>query len=600
MSGRGAVLRVGIAVPLSLLCIAEARARDLDFAERVAAQAAIERVYHAHRVGASLPFEQAVTQDLLEHKVRTYLLQSAALAELWDTPVTAEALERELLRIARDTRLPDRLDEIYDALGRDPFLIQECFVRPVLVGRLARGFFAGDPRIHGEAHARAEALRGQIAAGVLDPTAKHPDRTLVEIVRSPGLDATAFERMRAHASGLGEVGPVIEEADAFVVNVTLRLAAERVLVACYRVRKIAWDRWWEQVAAGVDPVVPVALEGAKLPAPGRQAAGCPRLESWENESLDDLPGGRNGHTAVWTGSEMIVWGGRDGTGPFSAGGRYAPQSDTWLPTSTTGAPTARSGHTAVWTGSEMIVWGGWGGPAPSSHLNTGGRYDPSNDDWTATPATGAPAPRSLHTAVWTGDEMIVWGGFTAGPAEASGGRYSPGNDTWSPTTLVGAPSPRGGHKAVWTGTETIVLGGEEAGGTGGRYRLVQTTDTDADGFCSDVDCDDADDQIWAVPGETTGLLFEDEQTLVWVTPSAPGASALSYDTIRSGQASDFVASTTCMESDDGTDTRASDGTVPSEGSVFYYLVRAQNACPSGQGPLGTASSGAPRVARSCP
>src|SRR5207253_1493057 len=32
--------------------------------------------------------------------------------------------------------------------------------------------------------------------------------------------------------------------------------------------------------------------------------------------------------------------------------------DTWTATNTTNAPTARSEHTAVWTGSEMIVWGG--------------------------------------------------------------------------------------------------------------------------------------------------------------------------------------------------------------------------------------------------
>jgi hypothetical protein len=32
--------------------------------------------------------------------------------------------------------------------------------------------------------------------------------------------------------------------------------------------------------------------------------------------------------------------------------------DTWTATSTANAPDARSGHTAVWTGSEMIVWGG--------------------------------------------------------------------------------------------------------------------------------------------------------------------------------------------------------------------------------------------------
>jgi hypothetical protein len=46
-------------------------------------------------------------------------------------------------------------------------------------------------------------------------------------------------------------------------------------------------------------------------------------------------------------------------------------------------------------------------------LNTGGRYDPATDSWAATPFTGASVPsgRWYHTAVWTGTEMIVWGGL---------------------------------------------------------------------------------------------------------------------------------------------------------------------------------------------
>src|SRR5437773_8207243 len=80
--------------------------------------------------------------------------------------------------------------------------------------------------------------------------------------------------------------------------------------------------------------------------------------------------------------------------------------DSWRATTTTNAPTARSVHTAVWTGSEMIVWGGGG---DSVYLNTGGRYNPSTDSWTATTTTNAPDGRSNHTAVWTGSEMIVWG-----------------------------------------------------------------------------------------------------------------------------------------------------------------------------------------------
>ena len=58
---------------------------------------------------------------------------------------------------------------------------------------------------------------------------------------------------------------------------------------------------------------------------------------------------------------------------------------------TTGAPAARSLHTAVWTGSEMIVWGGVNGAA---HLNDGGRYNPAANSWTAVTTTGAPAARS--------------------------------------------------------------------------------------------------------------------------------------------------------------------------------------------------------------
>ena len=88
------------------------------------------------------------------------------------------------------------------------------------------------------------------------------------------------------------------------------------------------------------------------------------------------PDGRVSHTAVWTGSEMIVWGGEDNANDLSTGGRYNPANDSWMATSTTNAPDARRSHTAVWTGTEMIVWGG---SDDANHLNTGGRYNPAND-----------------------------------------------------------------------------------------------------------------------------------------------------------------------------------------------------------------------------
>jgi hypothetical protein len=99
---------------------------------------------------------------------------------------------------------------------------------------------------------------------------------------------------------------------------------------------------------------------------------------------------------------MVVWGGNSG-GTLDTGGLYDPSTDSWATTSTTGAPTPRGGHTAVWTGSRMIIWGG-------SPTNTGGIYDLGTDTWTPTSTTGAPTARSVHTAVWTGSEMIIWGG----------------------------------------------------------------------------------------------------------------------------------------------------------------------------------------------
>jgi hypothetical protein len=120
--------------------------------------------------------------------------------------------------------------------------------------------------------------------------------------------------------------------------------------------------------------------------------------------------------------------------------------DTWTATSTTNAPSARAGHTAVWTGSEMIVWGG--GTSGPTNLNTGGRYNPSTDSWTATSTTNAPSARSGHTAVWTGSEMIVWGGDN-GSFLNTGGRYNPGTDSWTATQCARSPIHAHGGVDGW-------------------------------------------------------------------------------------------------------------------------------------------------------
>ena len=124
----------------------------------------------------------------------------------------------------------------------------------------------------------------------------------------------------------------------------------------------------------------------------------------------------------------------------------------------------------------MIIWGGsW-----LSALDTGGKYNPVTNIWESTSSgVDVPAARNNHSAVWTGTEMIVWGGSSTGVEFNDGGHYNPTTDTWMPTTAAGAPSPRFDHTAVWTGDEMIVWGGGYQVSSiyyyladGGRYRCV--------------------------------------------------------------------------------------------------------------------------------
>jgi N-acetylneuraminic acid mutarotase len=155
---------------------------------------------------------------------------------------------------------------------------------------------------------------------------------------------------------------------------------------------------------------------------------------------------------------MIIWGGQNNGNFFNTGGRYDPTTDTWIATSTTNAPTARADHAAVWTGSEMIVWGGVVGPG--TYTNAGGRYNPSTDSWIATSTTNPPSARECYyKAVWTGSEMIVWGGQGQNFVRLNtGGRYNPDTDSWTGTSTTNAPSARSSHRVVWTGSEMIVWG----------------------------------------------------------------------------------------------------------------------------------------------
>lgn len=211
------------------------------------------------------------------------------------------------------------------------------------------------------------------------------------------------------------------------------------------------------VWTGQEMIVWGGYNGSYLNSGGRYNPGT---DSWQPVSTINAPGGCSTPVSAWTGQEMIVWCGRIVTG--GAGGRYNPATDSWTPMSTFSAPHFNH-STAVWTGQEMIVWGGYG----STYSNLGGRYNPSTDTWQQTTLTNAPAPRVYHTAVWTGSEMIVWGG-DGGPfvyLGDTGGRYNPVTDSWRSVSNNAAPYNKAGHVAGWADSRMIVWAGNENSGS---------------------------------------------------------------------------------------------------------------------------------------
>ena len=139
------------------------RAGGLSFADRVAYQRAIEDVYWRHRIwpkeqpDPKPPLDAVMSQAQMEKKVADYLRKSQALEDYWHRPITAEQLQAEMDRMAKNTKQSEVLRELFEALGNDPFVIAECLARPALAERLLTSWYSYDQRIHGGRKQRAEA-----------------------------------------------------------------------------------------------------------------------------------------------------------------------------------------------------------------------------------------------------------------------------------------------------------------------------------------------------------------------------------------------------------------------------------------------------------
>ena len=171
---------------------------------------------------------------------------------------------------------------------------------------------------------------GGLARGLQTSFGREPDAT----------SENAADVMRALP--VGRVSALSENADEFRAIAVFDAGRESARIATATWAKTPFDIWWRGASSAFPPVVP-----------------SPRYL----------------HTAVWTGSRMVVWGGQKpnvSTVKYRDGASYDPALDRWFTTSVSGAPSVRDKHIAVWDGGRMIVWGGMG--AGSRTLNSGATY----------------------------------------------------------------------------------------------------------------------------------------------------------------------------------------------------------------------------------
>ncbi len=112
----------------------------------------------------------------------------------------------------------------------------------------------------------------------------------------------------------------------------------------------------------------------------------------------------------------------------------------------------------VWTGQELVVWGGTGPTAylPPGGLRAGYAYQPATGRWQTLP----PAPVSGNgtpEGVWTGTDVVVAAPHADGQLQLAA--YRPATGTWRrlPTPPVAGYSASG-YQLTWTGRQLLLYG----------------------------------------------------------------------------------------------------------------------------------------------
>jgi len=212
------------------------------------------------------------------------------------------------------------------------------------------------------------------------------------------------------------------------------------------------------------------------------------------------------------------------------------------------------------------------------------------DDTRYNQSNGTEPTQIVKRAIYTVDAPPWEASATRFPMNAEDGLFDEVTEAVAAVVDTSALTP---------GRHTIFVVGQDDAGNEGAVSAVfvdlvdPAADEDSDGTPNGADCAIFDPDLWSAPDAPQLLTISGDQ-LSWSPPGSPGATTISYEVLRSSEASDFTGAS-CVGSRLGGLT-LEDTTAPISGEVLHYLVRGVNECGTG---LGTDSGGEPRAAASC-
>ena len=194
----------------------------------------------------------------------------------------------------------------------------------------------------------------------------------------------------------------------------------------------------------------VALTTSRVSAPPSNTApvGNTTTDRGAWQSLEPSPLGTHaGVHPVWTGHEVLVWGGNRGLLFLQDGAAYNPATRSWRSL----APNqwAFPSTVSTWTGDHFVVLA----------KNSGATYDPAANTWHDLPSLPDQSNGSFVGITWTGHELL---GLVQSPGDTIAvARYDPTTSSWAvgPTQHATQPTKRAPISVAWTGTELVTWNG---------------------------------------------------------------------------------------------------------------------------------------------